>query len=189
MTTGLEKVKAAYAEAVQENPKDYPPLPPWGSLTVEGREAFIHVYTPVASMRPPSRRKRREVGTRETEGQLLCGNGTSDHRAHSCRLENVRSIAPANQLAQLHRMCCAGARAHSLASLEGPVTFRGSGMKWHTAESWPQHHGRSAAGALTGSPHPPACRHPLPSAEAIAAATVEGTTYRERRFVLLWSRS
>jgi hypothetical protein len=45
MTNGLDKVKAAYAEAVQENPKDYPPLPPWEVLSIELREAFIHVYT------------------------------------------------------------------------------------------------------------------------------------------------
>ena len=43
-STGLEKVKFAYAEAGREQPKEYPPLPPWEVLPIELREAFIHVY-------------------------------------------------------------------------------------------------------------------------------------------------
>ena len=41
MKPGLDKVQAAYFEAMQEQPE----LPPWGALSLELREAFIHVYT------------------------------------------------------------------------------------------------------------------------------------------------
>jgi hypothetical protein len=42
--TGLDKVKFAYFEAGREQPKEYPPLPPWEVLSIELRDAFVHVY-------------------------------------------------------------------------------------------------------------------------------------------------
>jgi len=40
----LKRIKAAYAEADEEQPSEYGPLPKWETLPIQLREAIIHVY-------------------------------------------------------------------------------------------------------------------------------------------------
>jgi hypothetical protein len=44
MNERLQKIRDAYEEAGREQPAEYPPLPAWETLSLEMREAIIHVY-------------------------------------------------------------------------------------------------------------------------------------------------
>jgi hypothetical protein len=40
----LKRIQAAYAEAEDEQPANYGPLPKWEMLPIQVRDAIIHVY-------------------------------------------------------------------------------------------------------------------------------------------------
>jgi hypothetical protein len=44
MDERLQKIRDAYDEAGREQPSEYPALPAWETLSIELREAFVHVY-------------------------------------------------------------------------------------------------------------------------------------------------
>jgi hypothetical protein len=44
MDERLQKIRDAYDEAGREQPSEYPALPAWETLSIEMREAIVHVY-------------------------------------------------------------------------------------------------------------------------------------------------
>ena len=44
MDETLKKIRIAYYEAGRQQPSEYDPLPSWESLSIQLREAFIHVW-------------------------------------------------------------------------------------------------------------------------------------------------
>jgi hypothetical protein len=106
-----------------------------------------------------------EVGQRQN-GQGARDNGaevTVDPRGHHHRIGGVAAVRD-----RLLRLLTAGI-AHSR---------KLAGASWQV-RSW----------GLTGGLHPPACHHPLPSAEPSPRPQLGGMTYREHRVALLGSRS
>jgi len=44
MSSMLQKIRDAWAQAADEQPSEYPPLPEWDALPIEMREAIISVF-------------------------------------------------------------------------------------------------------------------------------------------------